>query len=208
MVMRKGRHALAMSFGLGILRVQRAAQRLQRVIVRLLQILQRDGKLLRAFGHQMFQVALVSAIFHHQPAMFERAPHAQMQLILFEWLQNVVVSARANGLERDGNIVHRGDHNHRHVGILVAKFGQQFQPVHLGHHDVAQSQVESVFAKSVQGHAPVRTDGAVVALRFQQSRNDFANRLFVIHYQNLFRFHDGLPGVSIIGPAHGPEMPN
>ena len=49
---RERRHALAVAFCFGVFRVQRAAQCFQRVVVGLLQILQRDGKLLRALGDQ------------------------------------------------------------------------------------------------------------------------------------------------------------
>ena len=107
--------ALAMAFGFGVLGVQRAAQGFERVVVGLLEILQGDGKLLRAFGDQMLEIALVGAVFEHQAAMLQRAANAQIKLIFFEWLQNVVVSAGANGFEGDGNIVHGRDHDHGNV---------------------------------------------------------------------------------------------
>src|ERR1700723_1895648 len=73
------------------------------VIVRLLQILQCDGKLLRALRHQMFQITLVSTIFHHQPAVLQRAPHAQMELVLLKGLQNISYSAFSFYKKLDGN---------------------------------------------------------------------------------------------------------
>ena len=148
-------HALAVSFGLRILRVQRPAQRFQRVVVRLLQVLQRDGKLLGAFGDQMFEVALVSPVFEHQLPVFQRPAHAQVKLILLEWLENVVVSPGADCFERDRDVVHRCDHDHRDVGIVHAQLRQQLQPVHFRHDDVAQHQIERILAKGFECQAPV-----------------------------------------------------
>ena len=185
--------ALAMAFGLGVFGVERAAERFERVVVGLFEILQRDGELLGAFGDELLEIALVGAIFDDQAAMFQRAADAEVQLIFFEGLQDVVVGAGTNGFESDGNIVHRCDHDHRNVGILIAKLGEQLEAVHFRHDDIAEDEVESIFAESVQGEAAIRADGAGVTLRFQKCGNYFANCFFVVDYEDFFGFHDKLP---------------
>lgn len=89
--------------------------------------------------------------------------------------------------------MHRCDHDHRDVGILVAKLGEQLEAVHFGHDNVAEDEVESVFAESVQGQAAIRADGAGVTLRFEERGNYFTDSFFVIHYEDFFCFHDRLP---------------
>ena len=186
---RKRRHALAVAFGFRVLCVQGAAQGLQRVIVGLFQVLQRDRKLLRALGDQLLQVALIRAILQHQVSMFQRAPHAQVELIFLEWLQNVVVRAGADGFERDRNVVHRRDHDHRDVRIVQAQLAQKLQAVHLRHHDVAQDQVERVFAESFEAQLAVRAGRALKALRVQKRRDNLAYRLFVVYNEDFFLRH-------------------
>ena len=88
-------------------------------------------------------------------------------------------------------------------GSSVAKFAQQLQPVHLGHHDVAEHQVERVVAECVQRQAPIRAHRAAIALRFQQSRYDFADRFFVVHDQYFF----GVQGHLRVFPLYKHRTP-
>ena len=125
--------------------------------------------------------------------MLERAANAEVQLIFFEGLQDVIVSAGANGFQSYGDIVHRGDHNHWDVGILIAEFGEQLEAVHFGHDNVAEDEVKGIPRESVQGQAAIRANGAGVTLRFQKRGNYFADSFFVIHYEDFFCFHDVLP---------------
>lgn len=74
----EGSDALAVTFGFGVFGIERAAESFQSVVVGLFKILQRDGKLLGAFGDEVLEIALVRAIFHHQAAMFERATNAEV----------------------------------------------------------------------------------------------------------------------------------
>ena len=171
-----------MAFGFRVLGVQRAAQRLQRVVVGLFQVLQRDRKLLRALGDEMLQVALIRPVFEHQLPMFQRPPHAQVKLVLLEWLQNVVVRAGANGFKSDRNVVHGRDHDHGHVRIVQAQFAQQLQPVHFRHHDVAEDQIERILAESLERQACRSTQVVQLeSLRIQQGRNNLADSLFVVY---------------------------
>ena len=91
----EGRHALAVAFGFGVLQVQRAAQGFQRVVVGLFELLESALQLRGALFDLLFKSALVVAIFEDQVAVFQGAPHAQIELILFEGFQDVVVGASA-----------------------------------------------------------------------------------------------------------------
>ena len=95
---RESGHSLAVAFRLRVFGVQRAAQRLERVVVGLLEVLQRNRKLLRALRHQMFEIALIRAVLEHEAAMLQGAPDAQVQLVFLERLQNVVVRPGSESL--------------------------------------------------------------------------------------------------------------
>ena len=96
----EGRNALAVAFGFSVFQVERPAQGLQRVVVGLFELLERALQLRGAFFHQFFQIALVIAIFQHQAAVFQGAADAQVKLVFFKRLQNVVVGAAADGFQR------------------------------------------------------------------------------------------------------------
>ena len=85
--------------------------------------------------------------------------------------------------------MHGGDHDHRHVRIGAAKFGEQFEPVHLGHHDVAQNEIERIVPEAFQGHAAIGANGALVTLRFQKCGNHLSNRFFVVRNEDFLFFH-------------------
>src|ERR1700751_5943053 len=141
----------------------------------------------------MFQIALVSSVFNHQAPMFQRTAHAQIKLIFFEWLENVVVGSRADGFESDCDVVHCCDHDHRNVGIVHSQLGEKLEPVHFRHDDVAQHQIERIVAESVERNAPVRTGEAVITLCLKKSGYNLSNRFFVIYYQDLFSIHEWAP---------------
>jgi hypothetical protein len=44
--------------------------------------------------------------------------------------------------ERDGNVVHRGNHHNRHIGITFLGLFEQPNSVHAGHHQVRKHQLE------------------------------------------------------------------
>ena len=91
----EGGHALAVAFGFGVLQVQRAAQGLQRVVIGLLELLESALELRRPLFDQLFEIALIVPILEDQAPVLERAPHAQIELVFFKGLQDVVVGARA-----------------------------------------------------------------------------------------------------------------
>ena len=73
--------ALAVAFSLRVFCIQRTAESFQRVIVGLLEILERNGELLGAFRDKVLEVALIGAILDDQLPVFQSAPHAQMELV-------------------------------------------------------------------------------------------------------------------------------
>ena len=62
-----------MAFRFGILQVQGAAEGFERVVVRLLELHVLRGELGSAFLDELFQVALIVAVFDDQAAVLERA---------------------------------------------------------------------------------------------------------------------------------------
>ena len=181
--------ALAVAFRLGVFRVQRSTQSFERIVVRLLEILQRNRKLLRALGDQMLQIALIDAVFNHQSPVFQRPPDAQIQLIFFKWLENVIVRPCTDRFESDGYVVHCRHHDHWNVGVVHAELGEKLEPVHFRHDDIAQHQIERIVPESVKRNAAVSAGDAVITLRFKKSRHDLSNCFFIVYDQNLFFIH-------------------
>ena len=141
----------------------------------------------------MFQIALISAIFNHQPAVLQGTPDAQIKLVLFKRFKNVVVSSRADCFKSDCDVVHRCDHDHRHIGIVHAQLGEKLEAVHFRHHNIAQHQIERIVAEGVEGNSPVSTSDGVITLRIEKSGYNFPNRFFVIYNQDLFSIHVWAP---------------
>src|SRR5712692_7629861 len=78
---------------------------------------------------------------NYQPAVLQRPPNAQKELVLFEGLEDVVIGPAANGFQRGRNVMDRGDHDHRHFRIVLPHPFQQPDPIHFRHDHVAQDQV-------------------------------------------------------------------
>src|SRR6266446_8748317 len=90
---------LAMSFRFGIFQVQRASEGFERVVVGLLEFHVLCRELRGALLDELLEVALIIAVFDDQPAVLQRPPNAQKELVLFEGLEDVVISAAANGFQ-------------------------------------------------------------------------------------------------------------
>ena len=156
------------------------------------------GELRGAFFDELLEIALVGAVFHHQAAMLQRAANAEEKLVFLKRLEDVVVGAAANGFEGRGNVVDGGDHDHRDFGIVLAQPVEQFDAVHFRHDHVAQDEIGRDALDLVLRGAAVADGGAVIALRFEHGRNDFANGFFVVHDQYVFQVHYGWLPVAII----------
>src|SRR5580704_13834422 len=134
-------HALAVAFGFRVFEVQGAAQGLEGIVVGLLEFGVLRGELGGAFFDELFEVALVGSVFHDQAAVLQSAANAEEELIFLKGLEDVIVSAAANGFESGGNIVDGGDHDHRDFGIVLTKPVQELDAIHLGHDHVAQNEI-------------------------------------------------------------------
>ncbi len=187
-----------MSFRFGVLQVQSASEGLKRVVVGLLEFHVLHGELRGALLDELFQVALIIAVFDDQPAVLKSASNAQKKLVLFEGLEDVVIGAAANGFQCCGNVMDCRDHDHRHFGIVLAHPFQQPDPVHLGHDHVAQHQVGRCLLDLVLRDAAVLHGRAVITLRLEHGRDDFSNRFLIVHDENVFHLHGGLPLLGII----------
>ena len=84
--------SLTVSFGFRVLQVQRAAECLERVVVGLLQFVMLGTQLRGALFDFAFQVLLVVPVLYNQTTMLQRPSHSMKQLVLFEGLQDVIVS--------------------------------------------------------------------------------------------------------------------
>ena len=108
-------HALGVALGLGVLQVQRVAQRLQRHVVGVFQILHRVAQHLGARPHHLLQALLVVlALFQHL-AMLQSPLHRVDQVFALERLEQVVVGAAAHGVDGHADVVDGRDHHHRQI---------------------------------------------------------------------------------------------
>src|SRR5262249_4136087 len=99
-----------MSFGFRVLQVERAAERFERVVVRLLKLCERSAQLRGAFFDQLLKISLIVAVFRNEAPVLQRPPDPEKQLILLKWLQNVVVGSAANRFEGRRDVVNGRDH--------------------------------------------------------------------------------------------------
>src|SRR3981189_461958 len=97
---RVGGHAFGMAFCFGVFQVESAARRLKCVVVGLLELIERAFQLGRALFYELFEVTLIIPVFQLQVAMFERSPHAHVELVLLEGFQDVIVGPTTYGFER------------------------------------------------------------------------------------------------------------
>ncbi len=187
-----------MAFGFGVLEVERAAEGFEGVIVGLLELRERAGKLGGALFDELLEVALVGAVFHDQAAMLQGAADAEEELVFLKGLEDVVVSAAADGFQSGRNVVDGGDHDNGNFRIVLAEPIEEFDAVHLGHDHVAEDEIGGEALDLVLCGAAVADGSTLVTLGLEHRRNDFANGFFVVNYQYVFKVHDDwLPAVII-----------
>ena len=106
-------YALGVAFSLGVLQVERVAQRFERHVVGVLQVFHRLAQHLGARPHHLLQVLLVVVALLQGLAVVERALHGGDQVFALEGLEQVVVGAAAHGVDGHADVVNGGDHHHR-----------------------------------------------------------------------------------------------
>lgn len=96
---------------------------------------------------------------------------------------------RRPGLERlfgDGARGGAGENAHRVAAIDLDGFGQAVEPVHSGHVEIQQDQIERSFLPD-QRQRPAQVVGGVYldAITFEEGRNGVAHQFMIVCYQNM-----------------------
>ena len=102
---------------------------------------------------------------------------------------DVVVGAH----EEAGDLVHlfgfRRQDDDADRSAALAQFLADFDAVHLGHHDVEQTDVEGTVRLVIEPDrlCPVRSLGHIVTAAFEVDDDEFADGGFVFRYEDLFQ---------------------
>ena len=181
----EGGNTLGVPLGLAVFQVERIAKRLQRDVVRALQIAHGKRELVRARLDQRFQIGLVSPVFDLQPPVFQCAAYGVEKLFALKRLQQIVVCPVANRCQRHRNIMNGCHHHDRHVRVLFLGPLQQADAVEVGHHQVREHEFE-LFAGGENRQRLHAGTGLLAGIsgRAEHRGNDFADRLFVVNYKN------------------------
>ena len=140
----EGGHAPGMAFGLGVLEVERIAQGFEGDVIGLLQVGKRRFPLLGTGGNERLEVGAIGIVFTFQAAILQGTADRGQQLLSLEGLEQVVIRPIAQGLQSHLNVVDRGDHDDRHVRVTFLGTLQEGNPIHFGHHQVGEDQIEFV----------------------------------------------------------------
>ena len=132
-----------------------------------------------------FKVALVVPVLKHQVPVFERPPHAKIELVFFERLKDIVVRASPDRFERRREVVHRRDHDDRDVGVSLVQPLDQAEAVHFRHDHVAEDQIHRLLTEVLLSQATVAHRSTLVPLSFEERRDNFPNGFFVVNNKYL-----------------------
>ena len=133
-----------MAFGLGVLEIERIAQGFERDVIGLLQVGKRRFPLLGTGGNQRLEVGAIGIVFALEAAILQGTADRGQQLLPLERLEQVVVRPITQGLQRDPNVVDRGDHDDGHVRVTFLGTLQKGNAIHFGHHQVGEDEIEFV----------------------------------------------------------------
>jgi len=116
---------------------------------------------------------------------FQAAPHALHELPVVERLHQVIVDTQLDGL--DGNIGAgvAGDHDGTGIRLLLFEVGEGLDPIHLGHPDVADHQIEVLTAGRLDGLLAGGGRGDLVAFVQQQDLQGSQHQRVVLDHQDL-----------------------
>jgi hypothetical protein len=187
-----GRDALRVALGFRVLEVQGAAQRFESVVVGLREELERGGQFRSLLLDFLLEVELVILVFGDELAVLPGAADGMEELVLLERFEDVVIGAAANGLERGGDVVDGGDHNDGDFRVETSEPIEKLDAIHFRHDHIAEDEVRRLFADELLCGAAVAKSNAVVAAGLQHRRNNFSDSLFIIHYQDMSRVHEGV----------------
>ena len=131
---RESSDTLGVVLGLGVLEIERIPQRFERDVIGSFQVGKGTAELLRTLCDERLEVRLVGPIFHFEAPVLERPPDSGKELLALEGLQQVIISTVADSGQRDGDVVHGGNHHDRHIGVTLLGALQQADTVEIGHH--------------------------------------------------------------------------
>jgi hypothetical protein len=118
-------------------------------------------------------------------------------LVLVEWLRQVVERAELERLDRgvDGPV--RGDHDDRELGVLLYRFAEERHPVDLRHLQVGDDEIDVVLSQEREPLLAVLCEEHVIAVARQLGGEDLSQIRLVVDDQDLLllREHGG-PSLS------------
>src|SRR4029077_7783941 len=209
----KSGDAAGVAFGFRVLEIEGIAKSLQRDVVGALQVAHGGLKLIGASFDQRLQISLISAVFHLEAAIFKGAADSVQQLFALEGLQQVVVSAIADGGKGDGKIAYSANHHRRHIRELFLGALEQPDAIEIRHHQIGKHEFK-YFAGVEQGegfHAGTGLFPGVTRSR-KNGADNLADGLFIVNDKNAVGHRSAsilsaILAVSVSAESnhHGPE---
>lgn len=128
-----GGHSLEVAFGLFVAQIERIAHGLERNVVTSFKVLHGRTQAAGPGGDDRFKILPVDRVLLAQASVLDGAHDDVLQLRAFKGFQIRVSD--------DMKVIDRGEHNHRHTGIIGADLVEQGKAVRSGHHDVGEHEV-------------------------------------------------------------------
>src|SRR5690242_4371981 len=125
-----------------------------------------------------------AAHFGNKPEMLQHAAYNQAQLIVIDWLREIVVRARAHGLNCVLNRGKGGYDDDRHLRVIRSNPIQQFQAGKAWHLQIRQDKRRRLFFDCRERLLSVNGSGHRVA-HFVKLSLEYPAKIFVvIHHEN------------------------
>ena len=134
-------------------------------------------------------------VLPHEPALLGRLADQDVELLDAGRLGQVVVGPELHGLDRGGDLLEAGHHDHLWRLREVLQLAQHLDALHVGHLHVEQQHVGQILLELLQRGAAVGHPAHRVALPAQLADHQLAQVLLVVGHQHPDRRgHDcGLP---------------
>jgi len=174
---------LGVSLGLGVLQVQRVAQRLQRDVVGGFNIFHGLTEQFGSGPHRHFKVLLVAVVLLQGLPVFQGALNGAEQALALEGLEHIVVGSAMHGVDGHADVMNRRDHHHGKLRLLPAYSFHQGNPVPVLDHDFGQHQVEVILFHHFYGFTAVGGRLYLIPLALQSGADHRPNMSFAIHHQ-------------------------
>ena len=140
----------------------------------------------KIFG-QMIAIFAQGLVFFAQIHFLPAFQQGGIQLRFLKWLGQVVLSAKADGLDYRGDLIRTRQHDDAEAAIDLDQPPQSLQPVHFLHEHIENDEIGAVsLLNRFEGFGTGSHRGHVVAVNFEQRLQVFADARFVIHHENAF----------------------